>query len=402
MNIAIVIEQEFDPRAGGVQAVTNRLIAIFQTHGHDVILITIGKGAIPVAKLFLDGVQIEYFKVGKRKMASDINKIFAENNIQLCINQAGYSYSVTRQLLSIRDDALKIVNCLHINPLNFYDNHQEIIKNLLRSKNLQFLDRKVLHKIILAYHVLKQRRELGFIIKNTDAFVMLSESFRQELYHLVPAAKQFGHKIYGINNPFPPPALEVSALQKENVILHVGRLSHQQKRVDLLMEIWNKLHQELPDWEFWVVGHGPEEGYMKDFCRRQGLSRVKFFGKQQPDEYYQRAKIFHLTSAFEGFGNVLVEAQSYGCVPILFNSYSAAADIVDHGRNGMLVAPFHLEDYVQATLSLSHDRENLRQLSINASQNVKRFSYDSTYLKWEKVFRDLPQLGDYTAPGHER
>jgi hypothetical protein len=83
------------------------------------------------------------------------------------------------------------------------------------------------------------------------------------------------------------------------------------------MEIWKKLHETLPEWKFWVVGHGDQKGVMERFCLQHKLDRVTFFGKDNPNEYYKKAKLFHMTSAFEGFGNVLIESQSYGCVNIL-------------------------------------------------------------------------------------
>lgn len=150
--------------------------------------------------------------------------------------------------------------------LNDYDNHQFLISKFLNDKGLKVFDNKLVHKLILYYHFLKQRKELGYIINNTDAFVMLSERFRQELYQLVPGVKKYNNKIYGINNPFEVLDLDISAIKKKNVILYVGRLEISQKRVDLLLEIWSKLHGVAKDWEFWVVGHGTEEDNMKNYC----------------------------------------------------------------------------------------------------------------------------------------
>ena len=178
-------------------------------------------------------------------------------------------------------------------------------------------------------------------------------------------------------------------MNKENIILYVGRLNIIQKRVDLLLQIWQKLHNKLPDWQFWVVGDGPEKEFMKNFCKENNLTNVKFFGKNKPDEFYKKAKIFHLTSAFEGFGNVLVEAQSYGCVPILFNSYSAALDIVTHNENGILISPFELDDYANATIDLINNSTKLNDLKVNAYTTVDRFSYESTYQKWEGLFKNI-------------
>jgi glycosyltransferase involved in cell wall biosynthesis len=181
----------------------------------------------------------------------------------------------------------------------------------------------------------------------------------------------------------------LKTIQKENIVLFVGRLNIPQKRVDLLLQIWKKLHEESPDWRFWVLGEGEEKKKMEQFCKDNQLDRITFFGKVNPNEYYKKAKIFHMTSAFEGFGNVLIEAQSYGCVPMLFDSYAAASDIVGHNRNGVVIQPFDVEDYVVQTKILMNNPDKISELAIQAYENVLRFSYEETYLKWEKVFNSL-------------
>jgi glycosyltransferase involved in cell wall biosynthesis len=96
-----------------------------------------------------------------------------------------------------------------------------------------------------------------------------------------------------------------------------------------------------------------------------------------------------MTSAFEGFGNVLVEAQSYGCVPIMFNSYSAAEDIVIDDKTGYLIEPFSIKDYVKQTIELTRDENKLKTLSLKAMVHSKNFSYEKTYEKWKNVFDKL-------------
>jgi glycosyltransferase involved in cell wall biosynthesis len=159
--------------------------------------------------------------------------------------------------------------------------------------------------------------------------------------------------------------------------------------VDLLLQIWEKLHRQAPDWKFWVVGHGKEKKNMEKFCQEHELDRVIFIGKNNPNEFYKKAKIFHMTSAFEGFGNVLVEAQSFGCVPMLFNSYAAAQDIVIHNENGILVTPFNIDKYVEETKDLMMNSTKLNQLGINGYEHINKFSYEETYKKWDRIFKSI-------------
>ena len=380
MKIAIILQQKFDPNAGGVQRVTNNLSQLLSVQ-NEVYIICFNKNE---KNRYVDNIPIVAVK-------SDIElkNILDQLNIEVIINQTGYSVKFTKMLLYITNNKAKIINNLHINPLNFYDNHKNIIQELFNRKKIGFLNTYFTRKIILGYHVWKQRKELGFIVKNTDAFVMLSEKFKPELFFLVPKLKKYLHKIHGIGNPFQRPEVDIKALSKENIVLFVGRLDLSQKRVDLLLEIWKKLHVQAPDWKFWVLGDGAEKKNMEKFCLQNNLDRVQFFGKVKPDEYYKKAKIFHMTSAFEGFGNVLIEAQSYGCVPMLFDSYAAASDIVHHNQNGILIKAFDCNEYAAETKKLMDNPEKTSELALNAYENVLRFSYEETYKKWEKIFETI-------------
>ena len=380
MKIAIILQQKFDPNAGGVQRVTNNLSQLLSVQ-NEVYIICFNKNE---KNRYVDNIPIVAVK-------SDIElkNILDQLNIEVIINQTGYSVKFTKILLYITNNKAKIINNLHINPLNFYQNYNLFISNFLVRKNFSFFNNFLLRKLILGYHILKQNIELYYIIKKTDAFVMLSERFKAELFFLAPVLKKYKNKIYGIGNPFQRPRIDVSKIEKENIILFVGRLNILQKRVDLLLEIWKKLHEQAPNWQFWVCGDGEDQYYMEQFCQENKLNRVTFFGKVNPTEYYKKAKIFHMTSAFEGFGNVLIEAQSYGCVPVLFNSYSAAQDIINHNKDGILVTPFDINEYIEQTKKLIDDPEKLNKMKLNAYENVSRFSFNKTYLRWYSIFNDL-------------
>jgi glycosyltransferase involved in cell wall biosynthesis len=387
MNIALLIEQSYDPNAGGVQRSTSKLAEIFKTNGHDVIVISLSDLQNDEE---VDGIKIFSITDAHKIDHDRLKCLIAKYAVEAVINQAGYSIQITKLILNLRkQQPLKIINTLRINPLNFITNHEVFISQFLKSKGLSALNSSLLRGIILKYHKLKQTYELNFIIKHIDAFVMLSERFKSELYQISPQLKQYEDKIHGISNPFERPEIDINRLEKENIILFVGRLNILQKRVDLLLQIWKKLHKECTDWKFWVVGDGESKTFMEDFCEEHQLDRVTFFGKDNPNDYYKKAKIFHMTSAFEGFGNVLVEAQSYGCVPVLFNTYAAAEDIVTQNENGILVKPLNVEEYVEQTMLLINNPSILNQLSANAFENVLRFSYEETYKKWDAVFKSI-------------
>ena len=83
---------------------------------------------------------------------------------------------------------------------------------------------------------------------------------------------------------------------------------------------------------------------------------------------------------------VLVEASVYGCVPILFNSFSSASDIIKDGENGFLIRPFSLTDYADSLKKLILSEDYRCRIATNAEKNAKRFSLLETGGKWIEMF----------------
>lgn len=130
-----------------------------------------------------------------------------------------------------------------------------------------------------------------------------------------------------------------------------------------------KSGKTCPDWHLDIVGDGPDAEMLKDSAQKLGLSRIAFHGFQNPEPYYSRASVFCMTSTFEGFGLVLVEAMQHGCVPVAFDSYPAVRDIISHGENGILVPPFQEEIYSNALTSLINNPGELENSAVTASSH---------------------------------
>ena len=83
---------------------------------------------------------------------------------------------------------------------------------------------------------------------------------------------------------------------------------------------------------------------------------------------------------------VLVEAQLYGCVPVVFNSYSSVPDIVQDGVTGFVVEAFNESQYIDRIRELQQD-VNLRQyMSEKCQNNINRFSITHIGGQWLQLF----------------
>jgi glycosyltransferase involved in cell wall biosynthesis len=224
------------------------------------------------------------------------------------------------------------------------------------------------------------------VFKLADRLILLSPGYKKEVEFFVKNYPK--EKLIAFPNPFIINDQEDSC-HKENIVLYVGRINYQQKRTDLLVDIWEQAGKKLPEWELWVVGYGQLQESIEKSLRGKGIGNVRFWGFQNPEPYYKKAKIFVMTSAFEGFGNVLIEAQNHGAVPVLFNSYSAASDIINNGSDGFLISPFDTSGFAEKIVMLAKDAGLQDSMSKNAIRNATRFDIKTVGKLWLNLFEEL-------------
>ena len=255
---------------------------------------------------------------------------------------------------------------------------------------IQFLKRKVESgKWYLkgVYGLVREvsRLSLAFCIKNSHKFILLSSSF-------VPIAQKFSRvksaeKFLSIPNPIT--ILESDRVgAKEKEIIYVGRIEYNQKRTDRVADIWKELEPLYPDWKLTIVGDGEDREDLQKRIDGYGLKRVEITGFVNPIKYYQRASILLLTSEYEGFGLVVAEAMSHGVVPVVYNSFESAKDLVKNGYNGVLVEkPFSVSSFTRKVQELMENAE-WHVLSQNSRISSKRFSVNTIVKDWYQLWNN--------------
>ena len=106
-------------------------------------------------------------------------------------------------------------------------------------------------------------------------------------------------------------------------------------------------------------------------------------------EHYLSSSIFTLTSAFEGFGLVLVEAESMGLPVVSYACPCGPRDIIRDGQDGFLVEPGDKETFAVRLRQLIEDEELRRQMGQAAKINSQRFALDNVMKQWEDLFAEL-------------
>lgn len=182
-------------------------------------------------------------------------------------------------------------------------------------------------------------------------------------------------------------------LLKEKEIIYVGRLDYNQKRVFRIVQTWALLEREFPDWHLTIVGDGLERSILEKLVADLDLKQVRFEGFQHPKPYYERASILVLTSEYEGFPLVLAECMSFGVVPVVYGSYLAVYDIIEHGKNGIVVQPkggkFDAEEMAGGLVRLMSDAGKRGSMVLAAMEKSRDYSIETIARKWEDLFTNL-------------
>lgn len=201
-----------------------------------------------------------------------------------------------------------------------------------------------------------------------DSVVALSKGVGETLSRRIPELQGRIHIIpnIGYSPDFAQRAAEPVEEQLPSgrrLLVAVGRLV-EQKGYPVLLDAMARLKGRI-DCELWILGTGPLEGELKSLSSRLGLEdRVRFLGfRKNPYAYMARADLFVLSSLWEGFGNVIVEAMAAGAPVVVADCPYGPAEIVSDGRNGRLVPirdPAALADAIEQVLGDASLRQLLR------------------------------------------
>ncbi len=389
MNICFLTTDAVNPKNGGIERVTNALAEGLFATGDEVCFCAIyrhDEDVFDPGKQFL----FPHKNVYGKENAKFWKNFLEEKKIDVVIFQGGGSKKVPFPKITKKTGTHLIV-AFHSKP----DYFRSAVPALLAQK--YGLRPNAPMPICIRIKALLRIRSFvstyRFNAKHADRIVLLSESYRKEMLNII--GERHGHKLSAIPNPCPIEAKHGNAelKNKTNTILFVGRMTFDDKRPDRLLSIWAKLEKRFPEWSLRFVGDGDYLPELKRLAGKLGTERVHFEGFCNPDPYYRDALIFCMTSAYEGFPMVLVEAAAFGCVPVAFDSYAAVRDIIDDGENGFVVPAFDLDAYAETLTRLMNDDALRERLAKNALARIpEKFSLKKITASWKSLFPQARQL----------
>jgi glycosyltransferase involved in cell wall biosynthesis len=174
------------------------------------------------------------------------------------------------------------------------------------------------------------------------------------------------------------------------VAIAAGRLESQ-KGFDLLIRAWERVAEAHPDWQLRIYGSGPRRDELRRMILERGLyDRVFLMGRtKRLGEAMASASLFVLSSRFEGFGMVIVEAMSKGLPVVSFDCPRGPGEIIRHGRDGVLVPPGAVDGLADGMLELIEDVPKRRRYGAAAVENARTYAAGPVAERWEELLRDV-------------
>ena len=221
--------------------------------------------------------------------------------------------------------------------------------------------------------------DYGLHIHKYDKIVVLTDEDKQTNW-------SNNAKVCVIPNPLTTISQQRSSCQNK-IVVAAGRLSYQ-KDFASLIRIWSTIHTRYPDWKLEIWGSGGCQEELTTLIHRLNLQGSVFLKGYSPDVISKMAdaSVFALTSAFEGWGLVIVEAMSVGLPVVAYQCPCGPKDIISDSTDGFLV-PVGDEQLFARRLSVLMNDCNLRkQMGDNAIKKSQMYHVEHIAPSWMELF----------------
>ena len=326
-------------------------------------------------------VKVTYLTEGLRPNRDEIKKAVSERKLIQIVKEGVKSFKIlylrkNKMKYAIRQsDANIIISSRYLYHKLLTQNAKKNVICIAQEHNHHNNNEKYIKKQIDA-------------VKNMDYFMPVSKEltdfYEKKLSKEKVRCKYIPHYLERI--PEIP-----SDLCGKNLI-SIGRLAPE-KDFSELIEVFAEISGKEQDWKLHIIGDGDERDRLQEMIQEKGLQdRVilhGFQGKEYIEKIMYQSSVYVMTSRTESFGLVLIEAQSYGLPCIAYDSAQGAKEIIDSGKNGLLIKDRSRKEMVSGVLHLMQDKDYREQLGNAGKQSAIKYSKNNVRMQWYDFIDNL-------------
>lgn len=234
------------------------------------------------------------------------------------------------------------------------------------------------------------------MVKRASRLVAVGSPIERSILKIMPGFNT--SKLFRIPNGITPECVPHASEWKDNGkettvrIISVCNLWHL-KGIDLNLKALALLNEKgLTQWEYVIVGDGPERQSLMNMAQNLGIGdRVIFAGRKSHEEALRmidEADLFSMPSRSESFGMVYLEAMAYG-KPAIGCSDTGAEDIIVQGETGLLVPKENIKWLAEALEKLMSNRTWAKQLGEAGRKRATLFSWQSTAEQYDVLYQEV-------------